>query len=530
MKPEEERRYERLSPFELKHKLVQLARHRGERMMLNAGRGNPNWVALEPRHALLQLGLFAMAESERVSLSAGFGGAPRKEGIAGRFAEFAAARRGVPGIALLEGGVAYARDRLGIDPEALLDELAGAVLGDHYPTPGRMLAHAERVVAAFLADALFAGAAPAGRLELFGVEGATAAITYIFNSLAQAGLINKGDRIALGTPIFTPYLEVPKLNDYELTEIEVMQDEDLNWQYPDTELDKLRDPGVKAFFLVNPSNPTSVALDSRSVARIGEIVRTARPDLVIITDDVYATFSDGFRSIAAAAPRNTILVYSWSKFWGATGWRLGVICLPEDNTLDERIATMPEAVREVHRRRYGTIALEPERLKLIDRMVADSRAVGLNHTAGLSTPQQAQMVLFALHWLLDAERDYQRTAKEIVRRRFAKLYEHAGIPAPRDPHFVYYYATLDIPALARVRYGEAFARWLKAEHEPIDFVARLAEEKSVVLMDGGGFDAPQMSVRVSLANLPDEAYARIGEAIAGLLADYHRGWKARSKI
>ena len=52
----EERRYEGLSPFELKNKLVELAKHRGERMMLNAGRGNPNWVALEPRAALLPPG------------------------------------------------------------------------------------------------------------------------------------------------------------------------------------------------------------------------------------------------------------------------------------------------------------------------------------------------------------------------------------------------------------------------------------------------------------------------------------------
>jgi aspartate 4-decarboxylase len=61
--------------------------------------------------------------------------------------------------------------------------------------------------------------------------------------------------------------------------------------------------------------------------------------------------------------------------------------------------------------------------------------------------------------------------------------------------------------------------------EPIDFVVRLAEERGVVLMDGGGFDAPRMSVRVSLANLPDEAYEPIGRAIAGLLADYHAEWE-----
>lgn len=64
------------------------------------------------------------------------------------------------------------------------------------------------------------------------------------------------------------------------------------------------------------------------------------------------------------------------------------------------------------------------------------------------------------------------------------------------------------------------------EFEPIDFVVRLAEECAIVLMDDGGFDAPKMSVRVSLANLPDEAYEPVGQAIAGLLGDYHAQWRA----
>ncbi len=46
MKPSEEKRYEKLSPFELKDKLIKIAGSNHERMMLNAGRGNPNWVAV----------------------------------------------------------------------------------------------------------------------------------------------------------------------------------------------------------------------------------------------------------------------------------------------------------------------------------------------------------------------------------------------------------------------------------------------------------------------------------------------------
>ena len=56
-----------LSPFELKDTLVTLASCHSERLMLNAGRGNPNFLATAPRHGFFQLGLFAMSEAERSS-------------------------------------------------------------------------------------------------------------------------------------------------------------------------------------------------------------------------------------------------------------------------------------------------------------------------------------------------------------------------------------------------------------------------------------------------------------------------------
>ena len=83
--------------------------------------------------------------------------------------------------------------------------------------------------------------------------------------------------------------------------------------------------------------------------------------------------------------------------------------------------------------------------------------------------------------------------------------------------------------LVKIRYGDAFRQYLIKNFEPIDFVWRLADEKSIVLMDGGGFDAPNMSVRVSLANLPDSAYEAIGKGISSLLEDYYTAWNSSKK-
>ncbi len=520
MQPSEASRYAALSPFELKNTLVALASHRGERMMLNAGRGNPNWVALEPRAAAARLAAFAIEESARVAVAPGLGGLPKKRGIAGRLRAHLGAAGPCAGADLIGRGIDLARDAHGIDPDRLVGEWVDGVLGDHYPLPVRMLEHAETLVRAHLVAELFGGDADAGAFDLFAVEGASAGIVYLFQSLVNAGLLRRGDRIALGVPIFTPYLEVPRLPGYEFEVVEVMQDETAGWRYPPAEIDKLRDPAIRLFLAVNPSNPTAVAMDAATVERVAAIA-TGRDDLIVVTDDVYAPFVEGFRSLAAAAPRHTVVLYSFSKFWGATGLRLGVVGLHRANAIDARLLAGGASAADAARRRYGTLSTDPARLKLIDRMVADSRAVGLNHTAGLSGPQQVQMSLFALDALLDAGGARKRVTRAVVRRRWERLHRGAGLAAPHDPLCTHYYATLDLVAIGRTRHGAAFAAWLDATVDPIEVVVRLAREHGVVLLPGGGFDAPRLSVRVSFANLPDAAYEPIGRAIAQLLDAYH---------
>ncbi|MFH1826007.1 MAG: bifunctional aspartate transaminase/aspartate 4-decarboxylase [bacterium] len=525
MKKFEEKRYEHLSPFELKNKLISLAKEHHEKMMLNAGRGNPNWVATTPREGFFLFGNFAIEEAKRKIIRPGFGSSPTIEGVAKRFDDFLKKNNTAPGSKFLQDALNYTTKILKIEAEDFIFEMVDAILGDHYPTPDRALAISEQIIHKYLELTMCQNNPPPGKFDLFPTEGGTAAMDYIFNSLVENKLIHKGDKIALGTPIFTPYLEIPRLNDYQLVELELKQDENNNWQYPDSEIEKLADPEVKAFFLVNPANPSSVDMAPDSLDKIAKLVSTKRQDLILLTDDVYGTFVNGFKSLMAVAPHNTILVYSYSKYFGATGWRLGVIGIHEDNIFDKKIADLPEKDKQELYDRYSTVILDPNKMKFIDRLVADSRSVALHHTAGLATPAQVQMVFFSLFCLIDKKNVYQKNAQDIVGHRFKTLYEAIGLPVPKNEYDAHYYTTIDIPKLAATRYNQDFSDYLLKTFEPIDFVVRLAEEKSVVLMDGGGFDAPEMSVRVSLANLPDEAYAKIGRSINELLAEYYIFWQ-----
>ena len=255
------------------------------------------------------------------------------------------------------------------------------------------------------------------------------------------------------------------------------------------------------------------------------LMRRKRPDLIILTDDVYGTFTEGFRSLAADLPRNTILVYSYSKHFGCTGWRLGVVGVHQDNIFDEKLATLPATDRAALRKRYGSLTTNPDGLRFIDRIVADSRDVALNHTAGLSLPQQAQMTLFSLFALLDRGDSYERRCRQIVRDRLAALSRGLGAEIPDDPLRVAYYVDLDLEVWGRQTIGEDFADYVAAHHEPIDLVVELAKRHGSVLLNGSGFDGPPWSVRVSLANLDAEAYEAIGADLKAMARQAVEEWR-----
>jgi aspartate 4-decarboxylase len=347
-------------------------------------------------------------------------------------------------------------------------------------------------------------------------------------------LLRRGDRIALAVPTFPPYIEIPRLERYgfEMVEIrasEMRSDGSHNWQYPEQEINRLLDPEIKALFLVNPSNPPSIAMSAHTLNRIVDVVLRNRPDLIVITDDVYAPFISGFRSLFAAIPYNTVCLYSFSKYFGCTGWRLGVIALHESNILDDKIAALKFDQRVALAQRYSSLTPKPEKLKFIDRLVADSRQVALNHTAGLSTPQQIQMALFALSDLLDRSSSYRQLVRGILQRRLRALWNGLGATVVDDPLRAGYYAELDLLVWAQQHHGADFVRYLKLHCKPFDLLYALAKESSIVLMPGSGFEGPEWSVRVSLANLPEDAYESIGKSLRQIAESYVDEWRAHEK-
>ena len=527
---------EKISPFELKNRLIELADESIRKMahtMLNAGRGNPNWVATLPREAFLLLGEFAIGECKlNWECEEGFAGTPQKSGIAARFKEFIKEKGKSKAAQFLDKCFNYMIDEHKADADELVHEWAEGATGNQYPVPDRILKHCEIAVRDYIAQELCNGRPPQGEFDLFATEGGTAAMCYIFDSLQQNYLLQNGDTIALMTPVFTPYIEIPQLRRYRYNVTHIRADrmsaDGLHtWQYNESDINKLRDPECKALFIVNPSNPPSYALDSKTAAMIVDIVERWNPNLMIVTDDVYATYVEGFQSLAALLPHNTMCVYSFSKYFGATGWRLAVAALHRDNIFDNLIKRLPRKRTGELAARYGTIRRDVENMRFIDRMVADSRQVALNHTAGLSLPQQMQMTLFALYSLIDkCEGDkFHKKMLEIIDSRLHTLWRSTGFTLPDDRLRAGYYSEIDLLVWARKFYGNDFANYLRLNYSPLDVVFRLATETALVVLNGGGFDAPEWSIRVSLANLNEKDYEVIGKSVRNILDSYAERWK-----
>lgn len=523
-----EKKLEKVSPFEVKSTLISLAeksQRRSADTLLNAGRGNPNWIMPDPRAAYFLLGRFALDECRATYDGMhGITGCPTQDGIDKRFEKFLDDNSQDPAAKTLREIYDYAVGTLKCDAEDLVFEWTDGIIGDHYPTPPRILAATEKICLDYLRWAM-GGGDDATRFNLFATEGSTAGMCYIFDSLQANFLLNKGDKLAILTPAFTPYLEIPDLRRFDFDVVyvsanEVDKEGYHDWQYSDTEIDKLRDPSVKAVCVINPSNPPSYELSSHTMDRIVDVVKKDNPDLMIITDDVYGTFIKGFRSLMYELPYNTACLYSYSKYFGATGWRLAVMALAEDNVFDSLLSRLPEDQKATLDRRYQSLGVKGAELRFIDRLVADSRLVALNHTAGLSTPQQIMMSLFSAYAYLHRD-TLQPELISIIHMRLDNLWQATGFTLLPDPLRAGYYSEIDLLVWATKLYGSEFADYLKETYLPIDFVLRLAGETSVVLLNGDGFEGPSWSVRASLANLDSAAYLSIGKSVRMILDEYH---------
>ncbi|MEP6649421.1 MAG: bifunctional aspartate transaminase/aspartate 4-decarboxylase [Lapillicoccus sp.] len=502
--------------FALQSRIAAAARESGHRVV-NAGRGQPNWTVTEPRAAFFRLGLFATQEAQQHSTTDFWGEMPPVAGIHGRLmANLHAAVRTDMGTAFLRSAVAFAIDELGFDPDAWVHELVRSVLGFGYPSPNRMQPHLEQVAERYVVRFTGSPLDDDHRFDVFATEGGAAAMTYIFTTLQVNGIVGPGDAVAVATPTYTPYLQIPVLEQIGFSVVEVKAASHQPYRFDEGALDTLRDPRIKVFFLINPGNPDSRAVRPERLEELRRIIETDRPDLLVVNDTAYATFVEDFHGVTATVPRNVLLLHSFSKGYAATGNRLGFVAVHRDSVADELLRAMPTDVKERLRARYQAASADVDAMPFVQRLLADSREVALHNIAGLATPDQVQMTLFELAYLMPEGAAYVTGARAKLQDRLNALYAGLGVPAPggKDSH---YYGMVDIMAVARARHGEELVERLTRTMAPDEVALRLAADSGVIVQTGPSFQGDPWDIRLSLASISEDEAREVARAFVELV-------------
>ncbi len=161
-----------------------------------------------------------------------------------------------------------------------------------------------------------------GRIAL--TTGSSGAFTLTFLAAFEAG-----DRIALARPGYPAYRNILATLGCEVVELDC--GEQVRFQpTPELLTAAHAEAPLAGLVVASPANPTGTMLDAD---RLGALARWCGAHGVrLISDEIYhgVTFTGSVGECAWRFDPGSVVISSFSKFWGMTGWRLGWCLLPED--------------------------------------------------------------------------------------------------------------------------------------------------------------------------------------------------------
>lgn len=153
--------------------------------------------------------------------------------------------------------------------------------------------------------------------------------------LAFLAAFDPGDRVALASPYYPPYVNI--LEALGLVPVLLEAGPESRFQPTVAMLDRL-DPPPDGLIVASPCNPAGTMLHRDELAALG--AWCAARGVRLISDEIYHGLTYGEPAATAAALPGAIVINSFSKYWSMTGWRVGWMVLPEDLVRPvERIAS-----------------------------------------------------------------------------------------------------------------------------------------------------------------------------------------------
>lgn len=144
--------------------------------------------------------------------------------------------------------------------------------------------------------------------------------------LAFLAAFDPGDRVAMATPFYPPYVNI--LTALGMTPVMMEAGSETRFQPTVKMLEKL-DPRPQGLIVASPCNPAGTMLHPDELSSIARWCHAN--DVRLISDEIYhgLNYDSPIASAASFSP-SAIVVNSFSKYFSMTGWRIGWLALPED--------------------------------------------------------------------------------------------------------------------------------------------------------------------------------------------------------
>lgn len=176
---------------------------------------------------------------------------------------------------------------------------------------------------------------------------------------AFIAILNRGDEVIFLTPDYASHITQSIIAHYGARPIFVPFNEEKNWALVSERLESAVTQKTKAILICNPSNPIGKVYTKTELETIAAIAK--KHNLYIISDETYEyILFDGTKHISIAslpdAADRTISVFSLSKTYSMTGWRIGYAVASRSVSAEllkvhDSIVTCPAAVSQ-----YAAIA------------------------------------------------------------------------------------------------------------------------------------------------------------------------------
>jgi aspartate/methionine/tyrosine aminotransferase len=145
-------------------------------------------------------------------------------------------------------------------------------------------------------------------------------------SAVLAALLSPGDEVLIADPAWPNYEMLVLL--HGAVPVRYPTPPERGFLPSVEEIERLVSPRTRALVVNTPANPTGAVFPPELVSGLVELA--GRHDLVLLADEVYdeLIFEGAAANAASLDPERVVGLYSFSKTYAMTGWRIGYVAAP----------------------------------------------------------------------------------------------------------------------------------------------------------------------------------------------------------